>query len=555
VAVHDTWSLNMGCTPNKPVQNGESALGSSTAFMTSKRQLRKQLTLSGDGFGDFDASSGEEGSPNSDRKKKKSEKTALRRSFSCSSVTEGGGKANFSEKAKSSTDNDVNPEDFGIYVTCRKGSKAGSPPNQDSWYIRKYDHFAVYGVFDGHGKYGHDVSNYVKRHLPTLIENDARFKGPEQHEAVIEAFDKVTRMINVAAEKGELNCERSGTTATIAIHDPGRELLITAHVGDSGAALARGPQQKAMYLTPDHKPNLPVEMKRINAQGGSIEFDGYNYRVYKVGERGPGLNMSRALGDLLGRTCGISSMPDINQVRLSAGDRYLLLCSDGVWEWILPQEAFDICHKALMSGGNPAKDLAFAASNAWVENADDVIDDITVIFVDLANGGEACKFEPMKKPKGILKRSKTGDSITTHNSDVTTASQISGSLPSSFPSNELTSHGMNKAKDTLRRSKTGDSIGTHNSSHTSGSITSGALLAGKENSTLAKGNSSGSLSTPSMTESVDGNKDISAICADASLEDESGFDILPSARVPEKPLKSVLQLSRSNYVASGETQR
>jgi serine/threonine protein phosphatase PrpC len=593
----------MGCSTSKPKQNEQNDEPLLPSTPSPKRKLRKQLTLSEDTLqGISGAAGGEKFSPPTSpgtpsKPKVKDGKTPLRRSFSCSSVTDTKGKANFSEKTAMKTDNDIKPEEFGIYVTCRKGTKHTAQPNQDSWYVRKDDGFAVYGVFDGHGKSGHDVSNFVKRHLPPLIENDERFRGPQQQAAVIEAFDKVTRMIKVAAEKKELDCERSGSTGTIVIHDQEKELLFTAHVGDSGSALARGPQQKAQYLTPDHKPNLPGETKRIRAAGGTVDFDGHQYRVY------PGLNMSRAFGDLLGRTAGIISIPDINQVKLSTADRYLLVCSDGVWEWILPQQAFDICHKAMMTGGNPAKELAFAASNAWLENAEDVIDDITIIFVDLANNGKASKHEqakkksilkrsktsesigsemtsgfgseadpsahssamgspakdPAKKAKGILKRSKTSDSVGSRNSEITTVSNAASvASPPLIDANSAKQGLANlaesgkaskqevgkKAKGILKRSKTSDSVGSHatNSEITTASHISGSIAVVNSESTPGTGENGDC--------SKDSKADILAIQAEKVSDEAEVWESIPSSRGPERPLKMPLQLRRSNYVSS-----
>lgn len=57
----------------------------------------------------------------------------------------------------------------------------------------------------------------------------------------------------------------------------------------------------AIDLTMDHKPDCPEERKRIEQAGGKVVFDGfYNYRVYNRTGKYPGLNMSRALGDLGG---------------------------------------------------------------------------------------------------------------------------------------------------------------------------------------------------------------------------------------------------------------
>ncbi|CAE8648096.1 unnamed protein product, partial [Polarella glacialis] len=57
----------------------------------------------------------------------------------------------------------------GIGFACKKGLKPESP-NQDSFLVLKMEGvFAIYGVFDGHGKMGHDLSNFVKETLPKLM--------------------------------------------------------------------------------------------------------------------------------------------------------------------------------------------------------------------------------------------------------------------------------------------------------------------------------------------------------------------------------------------------
>merc|ERR1719506_945004 len=98
-------------------------------------------------------------------------------------------------------------------------------------------------------------------------------------------------------------------------------MIHIAHVGDSRVVLAKtdpaaktdGEKWQAIDLTEDHKPNLPAEKARIEQMGGQVIFDGgYNYRVYAKGKRYPGLNMSRAMGDLVGfYDAGISAMPDV----------------------------------------------------------------------------------------------------------------------------------------------------------------------------------------------------------------------------------------------------
>lgn len=63
------------------------------------------------------------------------------------------------------------------------------------------------------------------------------------------------------------------------------------------------PSVIAEDLTIDHKPDLPEERHYIERNGGRVAFDGFaNHRVYVKNGTYPGLNMSRALGDILGST-------------------------------------------------------------------------------------------------------------------------------------------------------------------------------------------------------------------------------------------------------------
>merc|ERR1711972_238734 len=107
-------------------------------------------------------------------------------------------------------------------------------------------------------------------------------------------------------------------------------------------------------LTRDHKPDLPDEKARIEKAGGRTVFDGYaNHRVYAKNARYPGLNMSRCLGDLLGHAdAGLSCEPEVSVVKMKPGDNILMLCSDGVWEFIDAQEAADIIRPFPADGSN-----------------------------------------------------------------------------------------------------------------------------------------------------------------------------------------------------------
>merc|ERR1719440_2083772 len=114
---------------------------------------------------------------------------------------------------------------------------------------------------------------------------------------------------------------------------------------------------------------MEQEKSRILAHGGRIENDGYNFRVYSQEGPGPGLNMTRSFGDLQGRGAGIISIPDVTQVQLSKDDRFLVVCSDGVWEFMSESDVDAIVTKALADLSNPAEELASESLQLWQDYA------------------------------------------------------------------------------------------------------------------------------------------------------------------------------------------
>lgn len=111
--------------------------------------------------------------------------------------------------------------------------------------------------------------------------------------------------------------------------------------------------------------------------------------------------MSRALGDLGGHDhAGISGAPDVDTQFVTAsspsvgeltyqhGD-ILLVCSDGVWEFIDTQAALELVEKYPPEKALEAcKDLTQTAWDYWRSNAREVgncVDDITAILVYLSD--------------------------------------------------------------------------------------------------------------------------------------------------------------------------
>mmetsp|Transcript_99454 Transcript_99454/g.222949 ORF Transcript_99454/g.222949 Transcript_99454/m.222949 type:complete len:388 (-) Transcript_99454:292-1455(-) len=312
------------------------------------------------------------------------------RKMSIGSTTDAG-KTSFIEKTQKQ-EGDEEIDLTGLGWTCRKGLKPESP-NQDSWSLLKVPgDFSIYAVFDGHGQKGHDVSNFVKDNLPKLILKDQRFKSDEMPTMLTDCFKKMQNFISSADRMKKLSAQMSGTTATVVVHNEKKRQLTVSHVADSSAVLGRrNPDTKkmeAVQITRDHKPNLKDERARIEKNGGRVVFDGYaNHRIYARNARYPGLNMSRCLGDLMGHSdCGIIAEPEVKVLDINDSDRVLLVCSDGVWEFISPQQAVEIVADFLPGNQamQAAETLAKEAWNKWItEEGGAVVDDITVVCVFL----------------------------------------------------------------------------------------------------------------------------------------------------------------------------
>lgn len=186
--------------------------------------------------------------------------------------------------AKTSQDAKSSLNEKGRGIACKKGMKPESP-NQDSFSVLDVEgKYAVYGVYDGHGPFGHDVSNFVKDNLVKLLVGET---GPsletDPEGALVYAFEQCHKLIVQASKQKEIDASMSGSTVTVAFHNIEKKFFVVAHAGDSRAVLATkaGKGLKATPLTEDHKPNLPEEKKRIEKNGGRVVFDGfYNHRVF-----------------------------------------------------------------------------------------------------------------------------------------------------------------------------------------------------------------------------------------------------------------------------------
>jgi serine/threonine protein phosphatase PrpC len=137
-------------------------------------------------------------------------------------------------------------------------------------------------------------------------------------------------------------------------------------------------------MTRDHKPNLPEERARIELSGGVVRTMNLDnsVRVFVKDRYYPGLSMSRALGDQLSAEIGVSCEPEITTYDITDVDRFLIIASDGVWEFMTNEDVVDEVATSLQTHTvqETADRLGTIAWNRWKAKEHNVVDDITVVI-------------------------------------------------------------------------------------------------------------------------------------------------------------------------------
>jgi len=91
------------------------------------------------------------------------------------------------------------------------------------------------------------------------------------------------------------------------------------------------------------------------------------------------------LGDACAKSVGVSAEPDVHcWPTREHQDTYVLLASDGVWEFVSNEEAARILGQALLGGATPKaaiEALTIESRRLWIVNEHNYVDDITAILL------------------------------------------------------------------------------------------------------------------------------------------------------------------------------
>eukprot|EP01065_Artemidia_motanka_P036160 TRINITY_DN4406_c0_g1_i1.p1 TRINITY_DN4406_c0_g1~~TRINITY_DN4406_c0_g1_i1.p1 ORF type:complete len:391 (+),score=86.91 TRINITY_DN4406_c0_g1_i1:76-1248(+) len=255
------------------------------------------------------------------------------------------------------------------------------PGMEDAHCVVMGENWGFFAVFDGHG--GDQCSQFVAKRMKEEVSERGK---PYSDEASI-------RDLVLKIDQEFIKMETpSGSTATFVFvikGEDGKVKLLVGNIGDSrvllsaadGTIRSRGGTDGC--LTIDHKPDNPDEIKRIQANGGTIET------VMGVPRVNGDLAVSRSFGDADHKKNEsgdialqpVTALPEVFQYECEGSDFLLLVC-DGVSEGSFPNAS--VCQVAAMalreSGGDPGIASKKVVETALAEGSKDNISCMCVLL-------------------------------------------------------------------------------------------------------------------------------------------------------------------------------
>jgi len=310
----------------------------------------------------------------------------------------------------------VSPIDIGIPNIVEKvgvSTQTGFIPfkakvNQDNFFmVQNFNNILNQWLFvccDGHGVNGHFASEHIRQRLAYNVEVEEKLylRDNKARPSEENAADTANDFKSIALRNGfirtneelinrSFDCNFSGSTV-VSTMILGNKLWC-ANAGDSRAVLGRfnGEAWSAIPLSRDHKPDDEGEYARIMSCNGRVDpFREPNgdpigpARVWLKHENAPGLAMARSMGDCVAASVGVTCDPEIMHFDITPEDKFLILASDGVWEFLSNEDVVSMIVPYWQAGDpdGACERISQESTRKWREE-DEVIDDITMVIVYL----------------------------------------------------------------------------------------------------------------------------------------------------------------------------
>lgn len=249
-------------------------------------------------------------------------------------------------------------------VLTQRGYYPDSPDkeNQDSYCIKTQlqgePNVHFFGVFDGHGQFGTECSNFVQQRLVEVLASD-----PMLLDDPVKAYNSAFLAVNSELHMSEIDDTMSGTTA-ITVLVIGDKIYV-ANVGDSRAVIAvkDGNRILAEDLSLDQTPFRKDEYERVKVCGarvlsvdqveglkdpniqtwGNEESQGGDPpRLWVQNGMYPGTAFTRSVGDSTAEKIGVVADPEVAVVQLTPNHLFFVVASDGVFEFLSSQAVVDM---------------------------------------------------------------------------------------------------------------------------------------------------------------------------------------------------------------------
>ena len=277
----------------------------------------------------------------------------------------------------------IPPSVSRVIAVSQTGSRKGisKAHNQDAYFHVEFEGWRALGICDGHGANGHRVSGFLSAQIPpTLSTHLSKLDPKSVRDALLSAYSQCSATLR----HDPIDSSNSGSTClTVVIL---KAAIVCANVGDSRAVLGRNTHGiwSVFQLSWDHKPEIPEELERIVSSGGEVCVSKSSHvgplRVYLKSRSYPGLSMSRSMGDEGAATAGVISQPDVEIVRLTPSDKFIIAASDGLWEVMTSLEAVQRVAASLDRGDSEVCErLIEEAKQRWTKRGT-TVDDITVVI-------------------------------------------------------------------------------------------------------------------------------------------------------------------------------
>jgi serine/threonine protein phosphatase PrpC len=246
------------------------------------------------------------------------------------------------------------------------------------------------------------MSQYLLKNFTDFFNNNKEIKKCKDESDVFNLFlhsnykllkNAIINSEEKLKKEKDINIEYSGSTCCMVIQMC--QKIICANVGDSRAILlSEIIREDIISLSIDHKPELKNESERIKKYGGVVEKCLYEegvrdgpYRVWNSSKQEyPGLAVSRSIGDLEATKLGVIPDPEFNLKTLKNNMKFIVIASDGIWEFLSNKNVCDIVKNYYAKGDaeGATKELIEKSKKKWAEEGDNA-DDISVITIFFRN--------------------------------------------------------------------------------------------------------------------------------------------------------------------------